>query len=68
MEIFDGIRDARSLTASWREEYNTQRPHSSAGYQTPFGFAAACAAFASAKASAQAAHAACGGSIGDFCG
>ena len=60
MEIFDGIRDARSLTASWREEYNTQRPHSSAGYQTPFGFAGACAAFATAKATAQAAHAACG--------
>ena len=60
MEIFDGVRDARSLTAFWREEYNTQRPHSSLGYMTPAGFAAACAAFASAKASAQAAHAACG--------
>lgn len=60
MEIFEGVRDARALTASWRDEYNTQRPHSSLGYQTPAGFAAACAAFASAKASAQAAHAACG--------
>ncbi|NCA12186.1 hypothetical protein EBR56_10365, partial [bacterium] len=27
--------DARSLTASWRDEYNTQRPHSSLGYRTP---------------------------------
>ena len=39
MEIFEGVRDARSLTASWRDEYNTQRPHSSLGYQTPAGFA-----------------------------
>ena len=59
-EIFEGVRNARAVTASWRDEYNTQRPHSSLGYQTPAGFAAACAAFASAKASAQAAHAACG--------
>ena len=57
MEIFEGVRDARSLTASWRDEYNTQRPHSSLGYQTPAGFAAACADSASAKASAPAAHA-----------
>ena len=57
MEIFEGVRDARSLTASWRDEYNTQRPHSSLGYRTPAGFAAACAASASAKASAPAAHA-----------
>ena len=64
MEIFDGVRDARALTASWREEYNTQRPHSSLGYQTPARFAAACAASASAKASAPAAHA---GSRGHPC-
>jgi hypothetical protein len=60
MEIFDGVRDARSLTAAWRAEYNAQRSHSSLGYLTPAGFAAACAASASAKASAPAAHAACG--------
>ena len=59
MEIFEGVRDARSLTASWRDEYNTQRPHSSLGYRTPAGFAAACAASASAKALAPAAHAGC---------
>jgi len=64
MEIFDGVRDARTLTASWRDEYNTQRPHSSLGYQTPVRFAAACAASASAKASAPAAHA---GSLGQPC-
>lgn len=56
VEIFEGIRDARSLTASWRDECNTQRPHSSLCYQTPAEFAAAYAAFTSAKASAQAAH------------
>lgn len=60
MEIFEGVRDARLLTAQWRDEYNTQRPHSSLGYQTPERFAAACAASASAKASAPAAHAAWG--------
>ena len=27
MEIFEGVRDARALTASWRAEYNAQRPH-----------------------------------------
>jgi transposase InsO family protein len=64
MEIFDGVRDARALAASWRDEYNTQRPHSSLGYQTPARFAAACAASASAKASAPATHA---GSLGHPC-
>jgi hypothetical protein len=59
MEIFEGGRDARTLTASWRDEYNTQRPHSSLGYRTPAGFVAACEAFASAKASAPAARAGC---------
>ena len=57
MEIFEGVRAARTLTAAWKDEYNTQRPHSSLGYLTPAGFAAACAASASAKASAPAAHA-----------
>jgi transposase InsO family protein len=40
MEIFDGVRDARSLTAAWRAEYNAQRPHRSLGYLTTAGFAA----------------------------
>jgi putative transposase len=35
------LREARSLTAAWRHDYNHQRPHSSLGYQTPAGFAAA---------------------------
>ncbi len=59
IEILQGIWDARSLTASWRDEYNTQRPHRSLGHRTPAGFAAACAASASAKASAPSAHASC---------
>jgi putative transposase len=41
MEILERVRDARLLTAQWRDEYNTQRPHSSLGYQTPEKFAAA---------------------------
>ena len=57
MEIFEGIQAARTLTAAWKDEYNTQRPYSSLGYRTPAEFAAACAASASAKASAPAAHA-----------
>jgi transposase InsO family protein len=40
--VFEGVRDARALTASWRDEYNPQRPHSSLGYLTAAGFAAAC--------------------------
>jgi len=55
MEIFDGVPHARSLVAFWRDEYNTQRPHSSLGYLPPAGFAAACAAFTSAPP----AHAGC---------
>jgi transposase InsO family protein len=57
-EIFDGLHDARAITAAWKDDYNHRRPHGSLGFQTPAGFAAACAAFTSAKASAPAAHAA----------
>ena len=64
MEIFDSIRDAQALTATWRDDYNTQRPQSSLDYLTPVDFAAACAASTSAKASVPAAHA---GSLGLTC-
>jgi putative transposase len=64
MEIFDSIRDAQALTATWRDDYNTQRPHSSLDYLTPVEFAAACAACTSAKASVPAAHT---GSLGLTC-
>ena len=57
-EIFDGLHDARAITAAWKDDYNHRRPHGSLGFQTPAVFAVACAASASAKASAPAAHAA----------
>jgi putative transposase len=41
-EEFENEPQARELGALWREEYNTDRPHSSLGYQTPAEFAAGC--------------------------
>ena len=41
-EEFESESQARALGALWKEEYNTQRPHSSLGYQTPAEFAATC--------------------------
>ena len=38
---FADLREARMLTAAWREDYNHCRPHSSLDYQTPAAFAAA---------------------------
>jgi hypothetical protein len=40
MHAFRDLREARSLTSAYREDYNHQRPHSSLGYQTPAAFAA----------------------------
>lgn len=34
-EIFDTIAEAKVLTERWRQEYNTQRPHSALGYRPP---------------------------------
>ncbi len=34
-EIFDSLEDARRKFALWRYDYNTVRPHSSLGNQTP---------------------------------
>lgn len=39
-ELFRGLRDAKALAASWKNEYNHRRPHSSLGYQTPAAYAA----------------------------
>ncbi len=39
-EEFENEVQARALGAFWKEEYNTERPHSSLGYQTPTEFAA----------------------------
>ncbi|NRB74456.1 MAG: transposase, partial [Verrucomicrobiales bacterium] len=41
-EIFGPLREAQVILESWRCEYNTERPHSSLGYQTPSEFAASC--------------------------
>ena len=37
---FTTMADARQKIESWREEYNSDRPHSSLGYRTPNEFAA----------------------------
>jgi putative transposase len=36
---FHNLADARAKIASWRREYNEERPHSSLGYRTPNEFA-----------------------------
>ena len=38
--LFFGLEHARQSIAEWREDYNTGRPHSALGYQTPADFAA----------------------------
>lgn len=37
--LFRNLVHARELTAAWVTDYNTARPHSALGYQTPAGFA-----------------------------
>ena len=44
MEEFDNLPTARTLTAAFKDTYNTVRPHSSLGYRTPAAFAQECAA------------------------
>jgi transposase InsO family protein len=41
-EWFHSLEEAQVVIEKWRKHYNTQRPHSSLGYQTPAQFAAAC--------------------------
>jgi transposase InsO family protein len=41
-EEFESVAQASALAALWKEEYNTERPHSSLGYQTPAAFSATC--------------------------
>lgn len=38
--LFFGIEHARQAIAEWADDYNTGRPHSALGYQTPAAFAA----------------------------
>jgi putative transposase len=44
-EEFQSEPQARALGTLWREEYNTERPHSSLGYKTPAEFAATVARY-----------------------
>jgi transposase InsO family protein len=44
-EDFESEGQARASGALWKEEYNTERPHSSLGYKTPAEFAATCARY-----------------------
>ena len=44
-EEFESEAQAQALGDLWKEEYNTQRPHSSLGYRTPAEFAATCARY-----------------------
>lgn len=37
--LFFGLAHARSAISEWVEDYNTARPHSSLGYQTPAALA-----------------------------
>src|SRR5207244_4425218 len=41
-EEFESEPQAQALGALWKEEYNTERPHSSLGYKTPAEFSATC--------------------------
>jgi transposase InsO family protein len=43
VEEFENVADARAKGAWFRRAYNTVRPHSSLGYQTPKEFSDACA-------------------------
>ncbi len=41
-EEFESEGQALALGTLWKEEYNTERPHSSLGYKTPAEYAARC--------------------------
>jgi putative transposase len=41
VETFDTLLEAQVLVEDWRIEYNTIRPHSALGYQTPAQYARA---------------------------
>ncbi len=42
--LFFGLDHARSAITEWVDDYNTFRPHSSLGYQTPAAYAGTIAA------------------------
>lgn len=37
--LFPSLNHARATLAAWRTDYNTERPHSRLGWQTPAAFA-----------------------------
>jgi transposase InsO family protein len=43
-EVFGHMLEAKVLGEAYRQEYNTERPHSAFGYQTPAEYAASQAA------------------------
>jgi putative transposase len=47
---FVNLADARTKIETWRQEYNTDRPHSSLDYRTPEEFAKACSELTSRMA------------------
>jgi putative transposase len=46
--LFFGLGHARTEIAAWVADYNTERPHSALGYQTPMAFAATLVSTATA--------------------
>jgi len=41
-EEFESQPQAQAMGLVWKQEYNTERPHSSLAYQTPAEYAATC--------------------------
>jgi putative transposase len=54
---FQNLFDAKRKIASWRKDYNEERPHSSLGYQTPREFAAQAAGFVRTEVGQEASNA-----------
>lgn len=48
-EEFESEPQAQELGQLWKEEYNTERPHSSLGYKTPAEYAATCTRYEPAE-------------------
>jgi putative transposase len=42
LEDFESPAQAQAMGVLWKEEYNTERPHSSLKYKTPAEYAARC--------------------------
>jgi putative transposase len=45
-EEFESQVQAQAMGLLWKQEYNTERPHSSLAYKTPAEFAATCKRYA----------------------